>query len=183
MLLEAGALIGQKMSEKNLMPQKDRVQIRLRAENPGFLGWSVYSFIGLVEGAMGAFPDGSRMDFCNDDTQEMKEDFESGITEFNSDYDTTGAEYFYKAFQMVGHTYNDCYWGYRDNSNSSSYSDLLPFGILWNMLYNAGFIFVDIIKFFHLGGQYPTTDEILPYYYFYYMGDFGMRFIYRVSNA
>lgn len=98
-MLEATALVESKLESNTFKSSlKEFKKRRLGAINPGAVGWFVYSGLGTVEGAMGAFPEGNRMEFCNEDTQAMKEDFESGIEEYNSEYDTTGSEYFYQAF-------------------------------------------------------------------------------------
>ena len=67
--MEASALVGAKLNTENFKPSLSEFKKhRLGAINPGFIGWIIYSGLGTVEGAMGAFPEGNRMEFCNEDT-------------------------------------------------------------------------------------------------------------------
>ena len=77
----------------------------LRAQNANFIGWSAYMPLGLVDGAMGAFPESSGMSLCNDDSTSMREYFEDGIAEFEADDFDAGAEQFYNGIKLTENLY------------------------------------------------------------------------------
>jgi hypothetical protein len=116
-------------------------------------GWFLYLPIGLLDGAMGAFPDSTVMSYCTTDSQSMRTDFAEGLEEFNDEDVEAGAENYYSAFQTIDELYIDCYTGYNQQIGDYDFTELWTnYGFLWNLLFNAGFFLVDTLYFFQLWG-------------------------------
>ena len=73
----------------------------------------------------------------------------------------------------------NCWLGFDESSNLDSSQLLSNDGILTNMLYNAGFMFTDVLDI--LDYDYTYTD---PFWYYtaFRTGDFLVRFIYREAD-
>lgn len=186
-LLESGIAIGASLLNQNMMHDREakleETRKRLREpEEVGLIGWAFYPWVGLVFGAMNAFPDNNLMSYCTANLELMMEYIEDGIEDYDQDYETDGAEDFYEAAKLIGWTYESCFQGIEENVSADMYADLIYVGMLLNLLFNAGFLVVDVLYFFHLAGLHPSDDEILPYYYFKWIGDFGMRFVYSAKD-
>jgi hypothetical protein len=70
----------------------------------------------------------------------------------------------------------NCYKGLSTTLTASTFTNILVGDtLLENVLYNAGYIFTDILD---ISTNDPSTVGNWPYYLAYQMGDFVVRFLY-----
>jgi len=73
----------------------------------------------------------------------------------------------------------NCVLGVKESSNTNLATLFSSDGVLTNILYNAGFMFTDVLDIIY----YDTTDTNPYWYYiFYRVGDFFIRFVYREED-
>lgn len=92
----------------------------------------------------------------------------------------SSVSYAYKTMQITDDITINCWLGIGAVSNLDSTSLLSSDGILTNLLYNAGFMFTDVLDIIY----YDTTNT-QPYWYYIAnrAGDFLVRFIYRDTTV
>ena len=78
-------------------------------------------------------------------------------------------------FDDLGHT---CYYGVETYVNTDYDTFISTDGVLTNVLYNAGFMFTDIIEIIL---NDATTVNDYDYFVGFRIGDFLIRFIYRAT--
>lgn len=79
-------------------------------------------------------------------------------------------------FDDLGHT---CYYGIETYVNTDYSTFLSTSGILQNVLYNAGFMFTDVIE---IALNNDRTVNEYSYFLAFRVGDFLIRFFYKDST-
>ncbi len=86
----------------------------------------------------------------------------------------------YKILQNVDDITINCIQGFEGASNLNTATLFTSNGLLTNILYNAGFMFTDILNII----SYNTANTNPFWYYLSFnMGDFLVRFIYRDTTT
>ena len=88
----------------------------------------------------------------------------------------------YVALSYVGPITFYCYWGYVEYFTVDTLINLfVEFNIFYNVLFNIGFIWTDIIML--LVGRPGKTETDYAFYVAFYIGDLIFRFIFRQATS
>lgn len=131
---------------------------------------------GLLEGATSAIPTSTLNFQCGKNVTNARLWTEAAGTSFAAADDKAGVSYIYKVLQIADDITINCWLGIKASAAVDTAELLTMDGIPTNLLYNAGFMFTDILNLVNY--NVLSTD---PYWYYvaYNAGDFLVRFIYR----
>ena len=134
---------------------------------------------GLLEGATSAIPTSTYNYQCGKNVTNARLYSEASGTAFSSGDVTQGVSYVYKVLQITDDITINCWLGIKAAATISGSTLLTMDGIPTNILYNAGFMFTDVLNLVNY--NVLSTD---PYWYYFAfnLGDFMVRFIYKDSS-
>eukprot|EP00347_Sterkiella_histriomuscorum_P006356 403353073 len=168
---------------------KVKVSARSRFNNFATTDTSVdYSFglsdianimFGAIEGATSAIPTSTYNFQCGKNVTNSRLLVQAATLDFSQQKQDSGMTNIFKMLQNVDDITINCWLGFDESSNLDSSQLFSNDGILTNMLYNAGFMFTDVLDI--LDYDYTYTD---PFWYYtaFRAGDFLVRFIYREAD-
>ncbi|CDW87227.1 UNKNOWN [Stylonychia lemnae] len=135
-----------------------------------------YIFFGIIEGATSAVP-ASLFNFqCGKNVTQSRLYFEASVLDFSQGKRDSGVANINKILKNADDITINCVLGFQATANTNIASIFTSDQILMNLLYNAGFMFTDVLDIL----KYDTSDTNPYWYYiFYRVGDFLIRFIYR----
>jgi hypothetical protein len=124
---------------------------------------------------LSALPSGSAARSCGRNQTAARTYLTSAIDKFNKNQEKDGVTQVYNMLSVVDEISNTCYYGITSYVSLDATSAFSGDKILQNTLYNAGFMFTNIILLF-------TTEywQVTNYSYFVgaYIGDTIIRFFY-----
>jgi len=141
---------GQRMAEYFTNP----VQAKQRANHNyqlsagvtyNFVGLIFYMLIGMMDGILNGFPDSDSMGLCADHVALIRVYFEDGLDYYAEGDVDSGATEFKTGLEVFDTAFDDCFTGYTTELATTDLSLLLPYNMLINMAFNAGFLFVDTV--------------------------------------
>jgi hypothetical protein len=135
-----------------------------------------YIAFGLLEGATSAIPTSTFNYQCGKNVTNARLWSEAAGTSFSTDDTAQGVAYVYKVLQISDDITINCWLGIKASATISTTTLFSMEGVPTNLLYNAGFMFTDVLNLVNY--NILSTD---PYWYYFAfnLGDFLVRFIYR----
>ena len=144
-------------------------------------------FFGFLDGMLNALPEGSQLGDCASDLESMRTRFTTMYTFINQDRDLSNAvNEAYIALKYTNAVSVNCYQGsivFVDPEELSAAYD--SFSFLENAMFNAGFIYTDLLMLLvgYTNKYTPSGDENYYYYMSFYTGDLIFRFIFMADTA
>jgi hypothetical protein len=170
-------------ADPNLLFERKTLKSELLTQddaNPNAVGWVFYTLIGAIDGILNGFPDSTDMGDCNDTSVNIRAFFETGMEYYAEDDVDNGASNVRSGLQEFDTLWDTCYAGYTTQINDPDLlADWWYINFLFNLLFNAGFIFVDIVFILQIWGLQRDEEHTIPYHYAFFIGDFAMRMLYR----
>ncbi|CDW77793.1 UNKNOWN [Stylonychia lemnae] len=170
----------ERMQENNQkrVAQKGRSLLQVLA-NPDMtfhLADVLYIGFGVVEGAMSAVPTSVFNYQCGKNVTQSRLYFAAAVQDFSQQKTDSAVANMYKILQSVDDITINCVLGVQTSANTDVTKLFTSDGVLTNILYNAGFMFTDVLDII----RYDDSDTNPYWYYvFYRVGDFLIRFVYR----
>jgi len=144
---------------------------------------------GLIDGALNAFPAGGYLYYCGKFSEDQRSHITSMFDYYNDERNFVQAvSEFYTALAYIDPMAIYCYYGLASMLDEGQ-AFWTGFNLLYNILFNFGFMWTDIIMIYmgFLEGtqvpEYATERETdLTYYFAFYSADFFFRFIFKETN-
>jgi len=175
---------GQRMAEYFTNPSqaKERAhqnhQLSASGVTYNAVGLVFYVLIGILDGVLNGFPDSDSMGLCADHVASIRVFFEDGLVYYAEGDVDSGATEFKTGLELFTTAFDDCFTGYTTELATTDLTALFPYNMLINMLFNAGFLFVDTVYILQIWNLEKDKDTALPYHYAFFAGDFALRLIY-----
>ncbi len=136
------------------------------------------SIIGFIDGALGAFPSDSNIFFCNGNTTAARLHIENMIDDIILAESDDAVTELSSAIGYTKEICSECQLGISAQIDPTTYGQTYsdPIFYLKNLLYNAGFMFSDVLLMVVYNDS--NTDDY-SYEVSYLAGDFIVRFFYR----
>ena len=131
--------------------------------------------MGLLEGSMGAVPSSLYNYQCGKNATLARTYLMDTVTDFSKSEKTDGVKQLAKMLALTDDLTINCAQAIGDNANTNIYAIFTSNQVFMNLLYNAGFMFTDILDLVY----YDSSNSNSYYYYASYRaGDFLVRFVY-----
>lgn len=138
-----------------------------------------YMAFGVIEGATSAIPTSTYNFQCGKNVTNARLWTEAATTSFAAKNDAEAMANIYKVLQVTDDITINCWLGIKDAAALDTQQLTTMDGIPTNLLYNAGFMFTDILNLIYYD---ELSDDPYWYYLAFNMGDFLVRFIYREDD-
>lgn len=112
--------------------------------------WGFYDyldfFLGLIDGSFGALPQGTAAQQCSVHNINARKHLKTATTKFNAKQEKDGMTALHDFMNLIDDLGNTCYYGV-ETYVALDYSTFISGGgVLENLLYNAGFMFTDVVE-------------------------------------
>lgn len=135
--------------------------------------------LGTIDGAMGALPSGTSGLYCNRNSTLARQHLIDTMKYFEKNDVKNGMKYFNNFATLTDEISNNCYYFFAPYLTLDYSTFLNGNTLLENVLYNAGFMFTDIIT---VATTDPLTVSNWSYVLASTIGDFLIRFFYRDTS-
>lgn len=135
--------------------------------------------LGVVDGAMGALPSGTKALYCNKNSTLFRTYLNTTLNFFDKKDTKNGMLNFNRMITLTDEIANNCYYGIQDQI-TLNFLEIFGITLIENVLYNAGYMFTDVLTVITTD---PNSIYNYPYFLAIQIGDFLMRFIYRDLTA
>ena len=134
--------------------------------------------VAFVDGASAALPEESYAFNCNKNILSARKSIDKLMIDVELMADVEAMITLNEFLSHIDDITKDCYLGFWETFEADTYLDLFGWEpLLLNFLYNAGFMYFDLLNIFGGNGVYETVTW--PYFLAYNVGDLVVRFFYR----